>query len=379
MEQVYLDNAATTPVLDAVIDAMMSSMKENYGNPSSTHQIGRTAKTLLENSRKSIAKLIGASSNEIIFTSGGTEANNLIIHNAIVNLEVELIVTSELEHHAVLKTVKELGKLHSIEVVYVDVDANGVVDFVSLREILASTGKKALVSLMFVNNEIGRILDVQKTGVICKEYGALFHSDAVQAVGHFDLDLDALGIDFISAAAHKFHGPKGTGFAYFKRGYGVKSMLYGGSQEKGARAGTEALHNIVGMALALELSIQDMDDDIKQIARIKRKCIAQLKKEIPEVAFNACSDVIKTATVTVLSIRLPKDFPFILFSLDMKGISVSGGSACQSGSDAGSHVLSAILNSSEAAKTSLRVSFSKFTTEADIEYFVKSLKEIIEG
>ncbi|WP_152286480.1 cysteine desulfurase family protein [Flavicella marina] len=374
MKKVYLDNAATTPVFDEVVDVMMESMKENFGNPSSTHQFGRSAKSLIENSRKNIAKHLNVSSSELIFTSGGTEANNLILRNAILNLGVTKIVTSYLEHHAVLKTVKLLQQEFSIEVVYVDFDTNGTIDIVDLRKKLEGD-QKTLVSLMFVNNEIGTILDVKKVAGICSEYKALFHSDAVQAVGHFDIDLQELGVDFISAGAHKFHGPKGVGLAYFKKGFGVQPMLIGGEQEKGARAGTEPVHSILGMDKALEMSLSNLSSDIRNIAILKKYCVALIQKELPNVVFNANSQNIENNTVTVLNMRLPYDLPFVMFTLDLKGVAISGGSACQSGSSTGSHVLEKLLTVDEAMKTSMRISFSKFNTKEEIAYFVEVLKE----
>ena len=377
MRKVYLDNAATTPVFDEVITLMGSSMRTVFGNPSSTHSFGRTAKSFIENARKGIAKQLGVGSSEIIFTSGGTEANNLILRNAVVNLGVTKIVTSRLEHQAVLRTVRELEKENDVELCYIETDAIGKIEIVELRKLLADTDKKTLVSLMFVNNEVGSILDVKKVVGVCKEYGAFFHSDAVQAIGHFDVDLADLDVDFISAAAHKFHGPKGVGFAYVKKGFGIKPMIVGGEQEKGARAGTEPVHAIIGMHKALEMSLKTLKEDVNNILELKKLSIDLIKKSLPVVRFNGGSENIKETTATILNIRLPLESPFLLFNLDMKGIAVSGGSACQSGSNKGSHVLEALLSPADALLTSLRISFSKFTTKEDIEYFVATLKELL--
>ncbi len=379
VKKVYLDNAATTPIFDEVVDLMSNSMREIYGNPSSTHQFGRTAKSAIEGARKSIAKQIGVAANELIFTSGGTEANNLILNNAVRNLEVQHIITSKVEHHAVLKAVRQLEKDTAIQVSYVGVLADGTIDYKHLEQLLSSSDKKTLVSLMFVNNEVGSILAIDTVTSLCKTYEALFHSDAVQSIGHFDLDINTLGIDFISVSAHKFHGPKGIGFAYFRKGFGVQPMLLGGSQEKGARAGTEAVHAILGMDLALQMSLNTLQEDIQHIKHIKSHCVAALKAQIPNIAFNAHSEDLKTKTVTLLNVRLPKDLPFIMFHLDMKGIAVSGGSACQSGSDIGSHVLNELLEETEAGKTSLRISFNKFTSVSDIDYVVQALKGLLEN
>ncbi len=375
MKKIYLDNAATTPVYEEVIAAIAESMRAVFGNPSSTHQYGRTAKAAIENARKKIALQVGATASEIIFTSGGSEADNLILNNAVENLGVTRIITSELEHHAVLNVVKELKNQQKVAVQYVKTNDDGIVDLVDLRALLSSDKNKTLVSLMFVNNEIGTILEVEKIGVICKEYKALFHTDAVQAVGHFDIDLESLAVDFLAASAHKFHGPKGIGFAYFKKGFGVKPMLYGGVQEKGARAGTEAVSLIVGMELALRQSLLNWKRDVSYIYDLKKKFVELLQEEIPLLKFNGASSDLKKTTVTILNVRLPKELPLLLFQLDMLGISVSGGSACQSGSRQGSHVLKSLLSQKHQMHTSLRFSFSKFTRWEDLQYVVGILKE----
>lgn len=375
MKKIYLDNAATTPVYEEVIAAIAESMRAVFGNPSSTHQYGRTAKAAIENARKKIALQVGATASEIIFTSGGSEADNLILNNAVENLGVTRIITSELEHHAVLNVVKELKNQQKVAVQYVKTNDDGIVDLVDLRALLSSDKNKTLVSLMFVNNEIGTILEVEKIGVICKEYKALFHTDAVQAVGHFDIDLESLAVDFLAASAHKFHGPKGIGFAYFKKGFGVKPMLYGGVQEKGARAGTEAVSLIVGMELALRQSLLNWKRDVSYIYDLKKKFVELLQEEIPLLKFNGASSDLKKTTVTILNVRLPKELPLLLFQLDMLGISVSGGSACQSGSRQGSHVLKSLLSHKHQMHTSLRFSFSKFTRWEDLQYVVGILKE----
>jgi cysteine desulfurase len=375
MKKIYLDNAATTPVYEEVIAAIAESMRAVFGNPSSTHQYGRTAKASIENARKKIALQVGATASEIIFTSGGSEADNLILNNAVENLGVTRIITSQLEHHAVLNVVEQLKNQQKVAVQYVKTNEDGILDLVDLRALLSSEKDKTLVSLMLVNNEIGTILEVEKIGVICKEYKALFHTDAVQAVGHFDIDLDSLAVDFLAASAHKFHGPKGIGFAYFKKGFGVKPMLYGGAQEKGARAGTEAVSLIVGMEMALHQSLLNWKHDVSYIYDLKKRFIELLQEEIPLLKFNGASSDLKKTTVTILNVRLPKELPLLLFQLDMLGISVSGGSACQSGSNQGSHVLKSLLSPKHQLHTSLRFSFSKFTRWEDLQYVVSILKE----
>ena len=378
MKKVYLDNAATTPMYDEVISEMLLSMRTVFGNPSSSHSIGRSAKAVVENSRKYIAKVLKVSASEIIFTSGGTEANNLILRNAVANLGVKRIISSKIEHHAVLNTIQHLKKEFNLKVDFVSFDSNGQIDLSELRNLLADNSEeKTLVSLMHVNNEIGSILPLKKVAVICKEYQAYFHSDTVQSIGHFDLDLQDVPVDFITASAHKFHGPKGIGFAFFRKGLGIQPMIFGGEQEKGARAGTEAVHLILGMEIALFMSVLNLQLDIAHIKNIKSNFITQLKEAVPSVNFNVASNCLETSTHTVINVRFAKEIPMLLFQLDLKGIAVSGGSACQSGANKGSHVLQEFLSVEDAAKTSVRFSFSKFTTLEEISHAISVLKELV--
>ena len=378
MKTVYLDNAATTKIDDEVIEVMHAAMKENYGNPSSTHQFGRTAKSAVETARKNIASHFKASASEIIFTSGGTEADNLILYNAVLNLGVKRILTSKIEHHAVLHTVKYLSKAYDISVDYVKVNEFGEIDLQHLEELLISFNVKTLVSLMHVNNEIGAILDLQRVAQLCKQHDAFFHSDTVQTIGHFPLNLEQYPVDFIVASAHKFHGPKGVGFAYFKKGFGILPMLHGGDQEKGARSGTENVHAILGMEKALQIALNNIEEDKKYILELKSFFISELKTINNKIQFNGNSDDLVKNSYTILNVRLPQENAMLLFSLDLAGISVSGGSACQSGSNSGSHVLLEILTPEENNKTSIRFSFSKYTTKEDIAYTIKKLKEILD-
>ena len=378
MKKVYLDNAATTPMYDEVISEMLLSMRTVFGNPSSSHSIGRSAKAVVENSRKYIAKVLKVSASEIIFTSGGTEANNLILRNAVTNLGVKRIISSKIEHHAVLNTIQHLKKEFNLKVDFVSFDSNGQIDLSELRNLLADNSEeKTLVSLMHVNNEIGSILPLKKVAVICKEYQAYFHSDTVQSIGHFDLDLQDVPVDFITASAHKFHGPKGIGFAFFRKGLGIQPMIFGGEQEKGARAGTEAVHLILGMEIALFMSVLNLQLDIAHIKNIKSNFITQLKEAVPSVNFNVASNCLEKSTHTVINVRFAKEIPMLLFQLDLKGIAVSGGSACQSGANKGSHVLQEFLSVEDAKKTSVRFSFSKFTTLEEISHAISVLKELV--
>ncbi len=378
MNKIYLDNAATTPIDNEVIDVMVQSMLHNNGNPSSTHQFGRKAKSSVETARKNIAKHFNVSASEIIFTAGGTEADNLILQNAVTNLGVEVIITSKIEHHAVLHTCNFLKKIHQTEIVYVDVEENGDVDLKHLATLLERYNtQKCLVSLMFVNNEIGNLLPLNKVSEICKKHHALFHSDTVQAIGHYPIDLQKTPIDFIAASAHKFHGPKGVGFAYFKKGLGIQPLLHGGNQEKGARSSTENVHSILGMEKALEIAICNIDKDTSYLSELKRYFISELQTNFKGVAFNGNSAHNDKSSYTILNVRFAHANDMLLFRLDLNGIAVSGGSACQSGSNKGSHVLDELLDKTEADKISVRFSFSKTTTKEEIDTTIIKLKELL--
>ncbi len=377
MKNIYLDNAATTKIDSEVLEVMHNTMQTNYGNPSSTHQFGRKAKSAVETARKNIAKYFNVSASEIIFTAGGTEADNLILNNAILNLGVKRIITSRIEHHAVLNTINYLKENFSIKVDFVSVDKNGKIDLNELEKLLAKSKDKTLVSLMFINNEIGNILDVNVVSNLCEKFHALFHSDSVQAIGHYRIDLQETPIDFIVASAHKFHGPKGVGFAYFKKGFGILPMLHGGNQEKGARSSTENVHSILGMEKALEIAISNLAKDKIYIENIKSYFISELKKNIPNIAFNGLSSNLQESSYNILNVLFPLENNMLLFSLDLAGIAVSGGSACQSGGNKGSHVLSEILSTDQINKTSVRFSFSKFTTTNQIDYTILKLKELL--
>lgn len=374
MKKVYLDNASTTALRPEVIQEMTKVLTEDYGNPSSTHSLGRAAKNILELSRKAIAKNLGATAQEIIFTSCGTEANNWILRSAVKDLKVKRIITSKIEHHAVLHTALVLEKEFGIQIDYVAIKPNGEIDITNLAELL-SHETKTLVSLMHVNNETGTILDLERVGRICKEHSALFHSDTVQSVGKTAIDLQKLSVDFIVASAHKFHGPKGVGFAFIRKNSGLQPLFFGGEQEKGLRAGTEALHQIAGMAKALELSYSKLEMERRHILQLKNYLILELEIEFPSFSINGGAD----GFYTVLNILLPfaaDKTAMILFHLDMKGIAVSRGSACQSGSVKPSHVLAEILSDEDLKKPSLRISFSHYNTREDINLLIDALKTI---
>lgn len=374
MKKVYLDNASTTAIRPQVITEMTKILSEDYGNPSSTHSFGRNAKSILELSRKSIAKHLNVSAQEIIFTSCGTEATNWILRSAVKDLKVKRIITSKIEHHAVLYTVLALQKEYDIQVDYVAVRPNGEIDITHLVELL-SQEKKTLVSLMHVNNEIGTVLNLDRISTICQEHNVLLHSDTVQSIGKTVIDLQKLPIDFIVASAHKFHGPKGVGFAFVRKNSGLQPLFYGGEQEKGLRAGTEALHQIAGMAKALSLSYVNLEAEKNSITELRTYLINQLKIEFPEFKINGSSE----GFYTVLNVLLPfseDKTAMILFHLDMKGIAVSRGSACQSGSVKPSHVLAEMLSNEDLKKPSLRISFSHENTKEDIDLLIQALKSI---
>lgn len=381
MKKVYFDNAATTQIREEVVDRMAGVMKEVYGNPSSTHAYGRSAKTLIEQARKTVAGILKVAASEIIFTSGGTEADNLILNSAVRDLGVKRIITSKIEHHAVLYTLNKLHEVYGVELQYVKLDDCGRVDLQHLEELLKENEVKTLVSLMHVNNEVGNLLDLQKTGEICKANNALFHSDTVQSIGHYELDLSQIKVDFTAVSAHKFHGPKGVGFAYIRKNSGLQPLIFGGEQERGYRAGTEAVHNIVGLEEALKLAYLHLDEEREYVTSLKRHFKDLLLKEIPEAKFNGECDDFEHSTYTLLNVCLPMSQEkalMLLFQLDLHGIACSKGSACQSGSGQGSHVLNAFLSEEDLQKPSLRFSFSRYNTKEEVDYVVKVLKEFME-
>jgi len=376
MQKIYFDNAATTPLDPKVISTMMEHMQSNFGNPSSSHDFGRKAKAVVESTRKNIAKYLNCSATEVIFTAGGSEADNLVLFNAVKNLGVKRIISSSIEHHAVLHTIEVLQKDYGIETEFLSVSDKGEIDYQELALKLKASTSKTLVSLMHVNNELGNILDVDRVCNICMAENALFHSDTVQAIGHVALDLQKTPIDFIAASAHKFHGPKGVGFAVVKKGHVIKPILHGGEQEMGSRAGTENTHSIAGMNMALTLAMDNFKEEKIHLFNLKEYFIEQISHEIPKVRFNGLSSDMTASAPHILSVRFPIEKAMLLFNLDLKGIAASGGSACQSGSSKGSHVLTAILNEEEAKLTSVRFSFSRFNTKKEIDFVIQEVSKI---
>lgn len=380
MENVYLDSAATTQMRKEVVDKMSEVLHTDFGNPSSTHSFGRSAKSIIENARKTIAGYLNVSASEIIFTSGGTEADNLTLNSAVRDLDVKRIITSKIEHHAVLYTVEQLKNCFAIEIEYVNLLEDGNIDLEDLEKRLKNSDQKTLVSLMHINNEIGNRLDIEKTGKLCREHDALFHSDTVQSIGHFEMDLKELPVDFTAVSAHKFHGPKGVGFAYVRKNTGLKPLIFGGEQERGFRAGTEGVHNIVGLAESFKIAYDNLDKEKEYVSGLKKHFIEELKSNIPEIKFNGTSGDLEKSTYTLVNVCLPisaEKATMLLFQLDLKGIACSKGSACQSGSESGSHVLNAILPEADLKRPSLRFSFSSFNTKEELDYVVEILSAYI--
>jgi len=382
MDKIYFDNAATTQIDLKVIEQMKSVMSNNFGNPNSTHSYGRSSRTLIEKARKTIANQFNASTSEIYFTSCGTESDNMVLISAVRDLNVKTIITSKVEHKAVLNVVKYLEETESIDLKYVNVSNDGLIDYNHLQTLLKKCSNKCLVSLMHINNEIGSKLDLNLVGNLCNDNNALFHSDTVQSIGKYEFDLSKLNIDFIVGSAHKFHGPKGIGFVYINKNLKLNPFVIGGNQERGMRAGTESVHNISGMELAFINSYTNIQENNNHISSLKSTFIKKIKKDIPEIKFNGSCDDDLLSSFSILNICLPipKEKAVLLdFNLDMKGIACSRGSACQSGSITGSHVLNSILSDEDLNKPSLRFSFSKYNNNKEVEKVINVLKEFIDS
>lgn len=376
MKHVYLDNAATTPMDDRVIEAMLPFMRGHFGNPSSVHSHGREVRSAIEKARKKVAELIHASPSEIFFTSGGTEADNTALVCGIESHGISHAITSPLEHHAVLHTLEMLAKKGKVQLSILDVNEQGEIDLQQLEELLKKN-TKSLVSLMHGNNEIGNLNDLQRIGTLARGYDAFFHSDTVQTMGHYAHDLTQLPIDSLVAGAHKFHGPKGVGFLYVRKDKKIHPFIHGGAQERNMRGGTENVIGIIGLAKALELSLEELGSHRSHIEKIKGHFIGKLKQDIPGVGFNGRSADLDKSLYTVLNVSLPpseSNRGMLLFHLDLEGISASGGSACSSGATVGSHVLRALQHSPE--RDAVRFSFSRFTTMEEVDYTLEKLKAL---
>lgn len=379
MKKVYLDNAATTPLAEEVIDAMVSVLRNNYGNPSSNHSFGQEAKVLIENVRRQAAEYLSVSPAEIVFTSCGTESNNMVLKSCVEHLDVRRIITSPMEHKCVAETILDLKKRKGVEVVYLRPNKKGDIDLQDLETQLKSSDQKTLVSLMHANNEIGNLLDIEKVARLCKGNNALFHTDTVQTMAHYPIDFSKIPVDFASCSAHKFHGPKGNGFTFIRKNTKLKSLITGGPQERSLRAGTENVCGIVGLGKAMELAIKNMETYRKEMEDIKSYTISLLKENISGITFNGRSEEMNKSLYTLVSVLLPFKEPLIGMKLDMKGIAVSQGSACSSGASTPSMVMMMILDENQMSNgTPLRISFSHYTTKEEINYFVENLKMIAE-
>jgi cysteine desulfurase len=374
MERIYFDNAATTQLDPEVIDAMLPYMREHYGNPSAVHAFGRKARAGIEQSRRIVAKLLNCAPGEIVFTSCGTEADNMALMCSVRDLGVKHIITSPIEHHAVEHVAEELQRTGAAKVHWLRLMPDGKADLAHLEELLKAHDH-VLVSLMHANNELGTRNDLVAIGDLCRKYNALFHTDTVQTMGHYRFDLEQLPIDFLTCSAHKFHGPKGVGFLYMRNGAVVKPMLMGGAQERNMRAGTENIIGIVALAKAMEVAYRDLDDHIKHVQGLKTRMIKAIRKAIPETTFNG--DTSSDSLYTVLSIHFPDDGKgeMLIYNMDIEGIACSGGSACSSGSNKGSHVIEALYPGRTGAN--IRFSFSKFNTEAEVDRAVEVLQRVM--
>ena len=373
MGNIYLDNAASTPLTPEVIDVMHKSMLNIKGNPSSIHAFGRIAKAKLETARKSIANIINASPSEIFFTSGGTEADTFALQTAVYSLKVKRIITSKAEHQAVLNTIIFLKDNKNVQVDYVDINNDGSIDLDHLAKLLSGS-VKTLLSLMHVNNETGNELNIDKVAKMCKENNTLFHSDTIQSIGYYNLDVKKLGIDFIVCSAHKFHGPKGVGFLYIKQGLSITPLMFGGNQERGIRPGTENIHSILGLEKALLDSSYNRENNFKHVLSLKNKFIELLNNSNLDYSVNGSIDNSSPAILNI-SFKMKKDQSMILFNMDLLGIAISGGSACTSGSNIGSHVLKAIGAAMD--EPAIRFSFSKMNTTEELETTIKVIEKLV--
>jgi cysteine desulfurase len=375
MQRIYFDNAATTPLDPEVFKAMMPFFTEKFGNPSSIYSYGRETRMAIESARKTVAKILNAHPSEIFFTSGGTESTNTAINAAVNDLGCKHIITSPLEHHATLHSVEHLAKTGKAKLSYINILPNGVIDYDDLEKLLKESDGKCLVTLMHANNEIGTITDIENVAELAEQYDAILNVDTVQTVGHFPIDLQKLHVHFINAAAHKFHGPKGVGMLYINRNIKIHPLINGGSQERNMRAGTENIYGIVGFAKALELAVENMEKESSHIKEIKNYMKESLEKNIAGVHFNGDPD--GNCLYTVLSVAFPKTekSDMLLFNLDINNICASGGSACTSGAEAASHVISAISQNPDQA--TVRFSFSKYNTKGEVDVVVEKLKEIV--
>lgn len=375
MDRVFFDHASTTPIDPQVMEVMIESMKLHFGNPSSIHKEGRTARTVVEQARRTVAKLLKVSIGEIFFTSGGTESNNMALKGAVRDLGVRRIISSPLEHHCVIASLDRLQETNEVEVVQLPLTERALPNLTVLRDLLTQPGPKTMVSLMHSNNELGLMIDFEEVSAICAEQGALFHSDTVQTMGYFPFDLDKTPATFVTAAAHKFYGPKGVGFIYINADHPIKPLMDGGSQERNMRAGTENIYGIVGLAKALEMAYDELDERRTKVKEIRSYFLRELRTAIPDIELNGDPE---KGHYKVLSVSFPPSpkADLLLLNLDIAGVSVSGGSACSSGAETVSHVLATLMP--DSLRKTIRFSFSHHNNKAEVDYVVKKLKEILE-
>ena len=366
--RVYLDNAATTPLSPEVVEVMTDCLLNLYGNPSSIHADGRKARAAIENARKSIAGHLQASIGEIFFTSGGTESNNMALKCAVRDLGVTRIISSKTEHHCILHTLDALSLTGQVEIVFLSVDRRGRIKLEELESLLADQKQKTLVSLMHANNEIGTLNPLEEIATLCEKHDAFFHSDTVQTVGHFPIDVSKTKIHFLSGSAHKFHGAKGVGFIYINGEAMLKPFIDGGSQERNMRGGTENIAGILGLAKAFDMACKQMDVRQQRIESLRNYFIERLRDEFSDIRFNGDYD--GQCLYTVLSVSFPPSpkSDLLLLNLDIQGISASGGSACSSGAEVGSHVLQAIQ--ADPRRKTIRFSFSHQNTQMNLQGFL---------
>lgn len=377
MKLVYLDNAATTKMSKRVIEEMIESFENIYGNPSSTHTLGQKAKAVVENARHIVAKNLKVEAKEIVFTSGGAEGNTLVIKGFLKQNKDKgkHIITTKIEHSTVLKTFESLEK-QGYDVTYIDVTKDGIIDVEKLKK--AVRKDTALVSVMFVNNETGVIQPIKEIGEFLKEKEIFFHTDAVQAIGKFEIYPKELRIDALTVSSHKFYGPKGTGFVFIDKKYNIEKEIFGGSQERNRRAGTENVNGILGTGVALEEVYEKMEVIFEHEKKIQEYLEEKLKNEIGRIQKVEINGENSRRVKNITNVFIENaDIQMLLVALDMRGICVSGGSACMSGSLENSYVLKAMGLNDEKLKSSFRISIGKDTTIEEIDYFIENLKEII--
>lgn len=374
MKRIYFDNAATTPLAEEVIETMAYAMRDLFGNPSSIYTEGRTARAAIEQARKQIAQCIGASIGEVFFTSGGTESNNMALKCAVRDLGVERIISSPIEHHCVLHSLDSLERLGQIEREEVRLDSQGHPDMEQLEQLLKNSRKKTLASLMHSNNEVGAMIGLQEVAELCREHGALFHSDTVQTMGYYPIDVSRTPASFLSGSAHKFYGPKGTGFIYINSDNIIRPYIDGGGQERNMRAGTENIYGILGLAKALQLACDKLEERRSKVTDVRNYMKARLEASFDNIQFNGDPE---NGHYKLLSVAFPpsEKADLLLLSLDIAGVSVSGGSACSSGADAGSHVIEALKG--DPQRKTIRFSFSHNNTREEVDFVIARLKEIL--